>query len=291
MRKIEWIDWRGKTWDLGNGTEGVILDLDQEGLSWPEMEHVHVRGGQVRTATQLKRAEHDLKVQVGVGLEGEEYYQLREEWWFQANSPWNEGVLRFTRPGGETRWRKLHLLDTPGTSYTYDPGLGGEPPIELWSLTGNGPWWFGPEQIATFSLSGSGQSGSVPFYGMQGHAYPFYISSSNTVSDLYMENRGQGPMWLTWKLEGPLANPVFGVGDSLLSLRGQIPEGLVVTVNTNPVERTVTDDSGMSLYNAVSGRWGAVPIGSRVPLVMSSDGMTDASSMSAIGAATYASPF
>lgn len=153
--QVVWTDPRGKEWNLTTGEQGVILDMDLEGLQWPEVSHVFAHGDMVRSASRVKRARHDLKVLVGWNRTGQDYYNLADEWWGQANSPFKAGRLMFTRPDGQTRSRRLVLADTPATSYRFDPGLGQETGPELWPLTGDGAYWDGPDQeVIIGGLSG-----------------------------------------------------------------------------------------------------------------------------------------
>lgn len=287
--KVVWTDHRGVDWDLTTGDKGVILDVGQGGMSWPEMSHAHVRGGQVRTSTVLKRAEHHFKVTVGWDRTGTDYYRLRDQWWGAANSPWAEGTLTVTRPDGETRWRKLHLLDTPDTEYPFDPGLGYEPPVELWSLTGDYPWWWGDPEVEKFA---PGQAKSeTPFYGPDDHGWPLYIGSTLGAAGLEMTNRGQGPMWLDWTLVGPLSSPSFGVADGVLNFRGDVPAGEHVVVRTSPAQRGAWASDGTNLYDEVSGTFAPIKAGQASALTMRAEGVSGASLIQATGTPGFAMPF
>lgn len=293
--KVTWTDHRGKVWDLTRGTQGVILDLDQEGLNWSSLSHNWERGDQFWTSGSVDRGTHDLKVLVGwrdgAWLTGSAYYQLADEWWSQANSPFALGTLTITRPDGVTRSRRLRLADTPGTSMTYDPGIGQEKAPELWQLTGNGGYWEGGEQ--SFSYSGSDMSSATPYYGPTGAGWPLYISAGHVATDAFMVNQGQGPMWLTWILSGPMTNPRFGVqGSGVLTYTGNLLDGQVLEVSTDPTNRYAIDTySRVSSYGALSGQWAPVPVGDRVPLHVSADAMGAGASITAIGRELYARAF
>lgn len=280
MLSVTWTDPRGKVWDLSGGTEGVLLDLGQEGLDWSPIEHTWARGDMVWSVGRVTRGVHNLKITLGyspvVGwLTGDALYQLLDEWWGQANSPFETGVLTVTRPDGQTRSRRLRLADTPGTSYTYDPGLGMEPVTELWSLTGDGGWWDGPEQSYTATYYNGALSGDqTKFYGGDtGAGWPLYISGGMYAGDAFVQNSGQGPMWLTWLIKGTVRNPTFGVTDvGVLRFEGTISVDQTVEISTDPTDRYVIDvDTGESLYSQVSGVWAPVPVGDRVPLTIAMD--------------------
>lgn len=276
--RIEWTDHRGKVWHLTEGTEGVILDLDQGGLGWAEVEHVFLRGDMVWAAARVKRAVHDLKIQIGYSpvtgwYTGNALYQLIDEWWGKANSPFELGTLTVIRPDGMTRSRRLRLADTPDTTYRYDPGIGEEPEVELWSLTGDGGWWDGPSQTYTFSVEDLNQGQAVPFFGPEGHGWPLYISSGVSAGDAFVRNEGQGPAWIRWTLEGPLLNPRFGVrGVGVLGFSGIVDEGQIIDISTDPNNRWVLDSGfNESMYAKVSGVWAPVPVGDRVQLTLEAD--------------------
>lgn len=296
--KIEWIDPRGTVWHLTEGTEGVLLDLDQQGLGWSEIEHSWMRGEMVHGASRVARGVHKLKVTVGWSpvngyYSGDAMYRLIDEWWSKANSPFELGTLRVIRPDGVVRSRSLRLAASPDTSYRYDPGLGMEPQVELWALTGDGGWWDGPEQTHAFSAADLTGGDTTPFYGSGGAGWPLYISSGVSAGDAWIQNRGQGKAWLTWVLVGPLTNPRFGVaGPGVLTFSGVIPEGQIVEVVTDPERRRVVDEyAGESLYSAVSGVWAPAPVGDRVPLSISADAIGEGGSITAIVRERFATAF
>lgn len=294
--EITWTDPRGKVWDVGRGTEGVLLDLDADGLDWPELNHTWLRGDQVWSGVQLGRRSPKLRIQIGWSpatgwFTGAALYQLIDEWWSQANSPSELGTLTYRRPDGVTRSRRLRLAESPATTYTVDPGLDTEPPIELWSLTGDGPWWDGPEQTHRFS-SADLTGDQTPYYGPSGAGWPLHISAGAYAGDAWIANTGQGPMWLTWTLVGPLTNPTFGPTGTTLTFTGTIPAGQTVEVSTSPTSRWVIDDyAGESLYSAVSGTWAPVPTGPRIPLTIGAASIGTGGSITAAGREQYARAF
>lgn len=291
--KVRWIDYRGKVWHLTEGTEGVVLDLGQRGLGWAELTHTFTHNGMQHAAASVGRGVHMLKVLVGASLTGQAFYDLAAEWWYAANSPYNLGTLEVERPDGTVRTRRLRLAETPDTSYMYDPGIGLENGPELWALTGNGPWWHGPEQSSTYTLEDITGGSSTPFYGDDGTAWPFYISGGAQADDAWISNQGQGPMWPTWTLAGPLTSARFGVpGGGELGYAGSVAPGELVVVTTDPSNRYVTEQvSGDNRYGFVSGVFAPVPAGDRVPLTVIAEGMTAQSSITVTVRETYAGAF
>lgn len=286
--KVTWTDPRGVEWNLTTGEQGVILDMGQGGMSWPSIVHAFTRGGQVVSASTVQRGEHDLKVLVGHNLRGAELYALRRAWWEKANSPYDTGVLTIEAPDGQTRSRALRLADTPGTVHTYDPGKGLDHTAELWSLTGNNGWWDGPEQSVTFDTADFPIEGKDLFYGNTGAGWPLNIASATQAHDVFMENNGQGPMWLTWTLTGPMSTPRVGVPGGVIAFNGNIPAGDQVTITTAPTERAVVDASGASVYDVISGVFAPVPGGDRVPLTIAAEGMSPASRVQVTGREKFA---
>lgn len=291
--EVTFTDHRGKVWDLSRGTQGVILATGQKGLSWGDVTHTWVRGDQSHASARVGRITHTLAVEVGWGRTGQDHYGVRSEWWSEANTPYYTGVLRFTRPDGVTRYRNVRLAESPDLEYQWDPGLGLENGVEPWPVTGDGGWWLGDEQVRRYDLSSMGGSTGTPFYGPDGHGWPLHIGQAATAADAWLANTGQGPTWVTWTLEGPLSNVTVGVqGGSTIAYTGDIIAGEVVEISTDPANRyAVETGSGDSRYQWVSGSPSPVPTGDRVPLVISAEGMTEASSITATAHELFALPF
>lgn len=291
--KIEWHDPRGKVWHLTEGTEGVVLDLGQAGLGWSALNHVFTHNDLQHAAATVGRGIHTLKVLVGHGLAGAEYYRLANEWWAEANSPFKPGTLVVRRPDGVVRTRRLRLFESPDTEHVYDPGIGQENGPELWALTGNGSWWYGPEQVTTFTRDDVTGGSSTPFYGDDGAGWPLHIAGAYHAGDAWLSNEGQGPLWLKWTLTGPLTSVRFGVeGVGVLSYSGTVAAGEVVEVNTDPTNRYVTEIvSGDNRYNEVTGIFAPVPVGGRVPLTIVAEGLSTSSAVTATGRASFARAF
>lgn len=291
--KVRWIDHRGKTWHLTEGTEGVVLDLGQRGLGWSEISHVFTHGGLNHAAATVGRGTHALKVLVGYGRTGQAYYNVAHEWWALANSPFELGTLEVERPDGVVRSRRLRLAETPDTSYAFDPGIGQENGPELWELTGDGSWWYGVEQAVVFTYKNLSGANSTPFYGDRGAGWPLYIAAPGVARDAWISNKGQGPMWPTYTLVGPLTSPLIGVTDyGVLSYNGSVAAGEVVEINTDPTNRYVTEvGSGDNRYGFVTGKYVPIPVGDRVALTIQAEGMTSKSSITATGREAYARAF
>lgn len=292
---IEWIDPRGKVWNLTTGDEGVLLDVGQSDLTLSPIEHTYLRGGTQWAGSRVKQAEPSLKVLIGETggdpLTGTPYYTLADEWWTKANSPVDEGTLRITRPDGEVRELRCRLRDTPGTKYDYDPGSGiAEVPGEAWLLTSPAGYYSGPEQSVMFG--GDAIDNGMRFYGPNGYGWPLYIAPANSASNVFVANRGQGPVWLTWTLVGPMVNPRFGTSGGVLSYEGTIPAGEVVVVSTEPGYRyAIEAGSGDNRYGKVSGVYAPLPVGDRVPLTIVAEGMSTASSFTVTTRELFARPF
>lgn len=293
--EVTWTDYRGKVWDLTKGTEGVVLDMDQSGLDWAAISQTYGRGGSVHHSTTLEHGVHNLAVTVAWDRQGADYRRLRAEWWTEANSPYLDkaGVLAVTAPGGDTRTRRLVLDGSPETTFRYDPLLGVDYPVEVWPLSGPTPWWYGQTQVKELRLTDfSGTDGDIPFYGLDGTAWPFYISSVANAQDVFMSNNGQGPMWVTWTLTGPMSRPRFGTPAGVLAYDGDLLAGETLVVDTAPTTRSVVEvNSGQSRYAYLSGQYAPLPPGERSPLVMTAEGLTSDSAITAVATTAYATAF
>lgn len=290
--KVEWFDPRGKVWNLTDGTEGVLLDVGQSDFTIPKIEHTYIRGGTQWASSQIERAEPSLKVLVADTLTGMDYYRIADEWWSKANSPFYAGTLRVTRPDGVVRELKARLRDTPGTEYEYDPGAGlKDNPGEAWLLTSVSSMWEGTEQSVAFQYEQINGT-ATPFYGTSGKGWPLYIAPVSRSNGLFMANNGDGDIWLTWTLIGPLTNPIFGVDGAQLAYSGTIPAGEIVMVSTKPGERFAMETNSMdNRYGRVSGVYAPLGRGDRVPVIISAEGMTSASRIIATGRERYVRPF
>ncbi|QGJ94148.1 minor tail protein [Corynebacterium phage EmiRose] len=289
---VEWIDPRGKTWNLTTGEQGVIFDMGQQGLGWSTIQHATARSGQRILSSTLERAVHNLAISLDPERVGMPAYELREEWWYKANSPYDYGTLKFTRPDGVVRTRRLKLADTPDTKLTYDPGIGAGDVVEVWPLTGNGPWWEGVAQEHIITYADLTGGNDTPFYGADGTAYPFYISRPFAAQGVTIDNTGQGPMWLTWELTGPMTDPVIGFdGGALLQYKGVISAGEKITIITDPEYRRVIDGDGMSMFGYLYGRVAPTPKGQQVPLVFTAQAIGAATRAVVTGVTRYAAPF
>lgn len=291
--KVRWIDHRGKTWHLTEGTEGVVLELGQRGLNWGEITHTFTHGDLNHAAAKVGRGIHTFKVLVGHGLTGQDHYDVAQEWWGAANTPFELGTLEVERPDGEVRSRRLRLFESPDTSYLYDPGLGLNNDPEVWALTGNGAWWYGAEQVRTFTTDALTGGNSTPFYGPNGTAWPFYIASPGTANDAWITNGGQGPMWLKWTLVGPMSSVRVGIdGGAGIAYEGAVAAGEIIEISTDPANRYVIEaGSGDNRYGFVTGKYAPAPTGDRVKLAIAAEGMTSASSITVTGREAYARAF
>lgn len=289
---IEWVDPTGKVWDLTNGTQGVVLDTGLKGLGWSGIKHATARSGQRIMSSTLERATHTLAVSLDPARVGMAAYELRERWWFVANSFSDYGTLRVTRPDGEVRTRRLKLAAAPDTEYGHDPGLGIDDTVEVWELTGNGPWWQGGAQERVITYADLTAGNDTPFYGPAGMAPPFYISKPYSAQGVTMDNTGQGNMWVTWELTGPMTDPSFGFGRAgTLQFNGIIPAGEKVTIVTDPENRVVLDNNGISAFRYVSGAWVPTPRGMQVPISFTAQAIGTNTRAIATGVEQYAAPF
>lgn len=289
---VEWIDPRGITWNLTEGTEGVLLDVGQSDFHRAPITHTYVRGGSQWAASRIERAEPSLKVLVADGKTGADYYQLADEWWSLANSHHLTGTLRVTRPDGEVRELVCRLRDTPATEWEFDPGSGiKDNPGEPWLLTSESSYWQGPEQSVRFDQSAV-EVGATPFYGEDGTGWPLHIAPINSAKNLYVSNAGQGPQWLTWTLTGPLSSPQFGVQDGILSYNGTIAAGETVIVSTAPGDRWAMEaGTGENRYGRITGTYAPLPVGEQLPVTISAEGMTSASAVVMTAREQYVKPF
>lgn len=241
--EVEWVDPRGKVWNLHSGEEGVRLDTGQSGLQASPVENTYSADGARLLSSRRIPPTLNLRLEIGAGLVGQDYFDLANEWWVQANSPTTPGTLRFVQPSGETREMQCRLDAYPTGEWTFDPGQPFHEEadrIEVWTLRGLTPYWQGEAQVLE-TASNVGETGTTTL-----SKFMFY------------RNEGDGPMWPVVELVGECeeSEAVFPYGRVTVS----IPRpGDRVIVDLDPFSRATLSSSGLAKdYVKVS--WPALPL-------------------------------
>ena len=289
--RIEWVDWRGKVWDLTTGKQGVLLSEDASDLGLPPVNQILDATGNL-TNTVLDPARPTLAVEVGIGLYGLEYYRLADEWWSLANQPHKVGTLRFYQPNGLRREAQFVLREAPDITWKNDPGLNGERPKEPWLLQGISPYWDGNPQKLTYSR------GTLtyyqPFYGKTGR-WPLHITPEALVGKKTFSNTGQGKMWGEWTFVGPLVNPAITYGNKTVSYRGSIPEGHTVKVQTDPRKvsamNLTTGQNVLSKLYIPGSSFPSIPVGESVQISISAESAAGNSIIEVVAKEQHLRPF
>lgn len=260
--KWEWTTPDGDVWNLTSGDRGVKMSTEQSGLHWPDVKHVWSDNGIDRLGVEVGRLEPTLKLQIGVGMTGMDYYNCLNDWQ-HANSPHRLGTLRCTRPDGTYREQKFYLRESPDTVWKYDPGAGIEDnPDEVWPLVSPESWWDSSE-VTQWKVSGS----DVPtdptkmkyFFGDGSRGWPLYVSEGK----IYLRNQGDAPLWASWEFRGSetsfragLIDPSYTDADKGRLLKGMtaynlysaddpailrmLEGGYRIKVNTDPLHPLAT---------------------------------------------------
>ena len=276
----------GDVCDLTAGDRGVKMSTDQAGLHWPDIKQVWSDNGIDRLGVEVGRLEPTLKLQVGVGMTGMEYYRCLNEWQ-RANSPHRLGTLRCTRPDGTSREQKFYLRDSPDTTWGYDPGAGIEDnPDEVWPLVSPESWWDSSE-VTQWKVYGEGVPMNArlrkEFYGDEGKGWPLYV----TDGALYVRNLGDAPLWVSWLFVGTRESFRVGLVEPSLSdekrqgyVKGMfsvnlhdvnestsihIQDGYRLNLDTDPMkpEAGLRDNQGNNPYYA----WSWIDAASFVPVM------------------------
>lgn len=258
--QVRWVDPTGTAWNL-DGSSGVRLDLNQEGLGWGKISHDFSESTGRLLSSRVDRQIIGLKVVVGENLSGDAFLDLHSRWWGQANSPFKGGVLEFRR-GSKVRAKWLVLAESPGTVWPYNPAMEQERPVEPWLLIGNDPWW-GGDLVGVSWDHTKFTTRSTPFYGPSGRGMPMHLSDFPSVLNPELLNEGQAPMWPVWTLQGPLTDAQVGVPGHVLVIQGVIPAGATLTIVTKPSVRAVTSSRLRNADRMVGGEFSAIPPGTR----------------------------
>lgn len=142
------------------------------------------------------------------------------------------------------------------------------------------PWWYGPEQTRTFSVSTS-----QTLFGNGSGATPFYIMPTELIgSGSSVTNPGDVEAYPVWTLNGPMTSAtITAQSGAAFTITSTLSAGEYITVDTDP--RTgafskVVDDSGTNLWGTATSDYPnlwALPAGtSTVTVAMS--GTTSSSS-------------
>jgi len=238
----EWIGWDGTRFDLTDWTSGVFLTQGGiEGLGMPA-ENAWTRTGSpfVHGQTYVGGNISPRKVFWPIHLYadgGSAAWQELDASFWRTMQPGKVGTWRVTTATG-SRELRLRFVSDGGQSFARDPHFFGWQGYGV-ELVADDPFW---TDVASIEQSWSVEP-PVQFYGggplgvEPPKASPFAISAGSNLANATLTNPGDVDAWVMWHVEGPASNVSLGVGGQVVTFPGEVPEGQVLAVNTDPMDQ------------------------------------------------------
>lgn len=233
-----WTGWDGSTWVLSDPDEGVFLtDGGVAGMGQVPSARFSsvapgVAGSRFRGARALERpVMWNLHV----------YSDVSSAAWVDRDRAfWR--TMRTDRVGrwtvqqvatNTTRYLDCRFVSTDDT-YPRDPVLAGWADYEV-HLVADDPYWRGAPVGRAFAVAGD----PVDFL-PAAPGDPFVISEGSSLASATIENPGDVEAWPVWTITGPTTDVTVGIGDSLVGIPGDLDEGDVLVIDTDPRRQSAT---------------------------------------------------
>lgn len=259
----------GSTWDLNEGPVGLLpapvgLGMAPVTHRWRESPAFDgARWGGSRTTSR--------PVTLPVEVEAADWQTWRDTdaALFRALHPSRECLLTATSPDAVSRTLALRFV-AGGEMEDDDPLLYGRAVYAL-EFIAPSPFWMGESVAYEFGAATSGSFFPGP---------PFTLTKSATLDRARVTNPGDEPVWPTYEIIGPATTWSVGVGSSLIASSTAVRAGQTITVNSEPSQLTVTDNTGADLYTTlVRDTFAPIPAGANVSLNLNITGFGPTSSV------------
>lgn len=268
-----WRGWDGSEWDLSQVDGRVVMMAgDVEGLDDLDVdlfttEAAAVPGSRFRGARDKAR-----EVYWPIMVQGDtvEEYLANREGFRRTLHPRRPGVWTVTRPDGRSRSITLYYRPDP-MAYSRDP-LPEEFEVGGVNFLALDPYWRGAPVPRTFQIGVDTQPFIPP-----GGGPPLHIAQASTTADATINNDGDEPASLTWKVTagagGIAAGMVLAIGDAELGVVPDLDAGDVLVIDTAPNRQTTTLN-GTRIRGILSPHeFGAVPPGGTTTLTIEATGV------------------
>ena len=279
LDSVLWTGWNGATWELlcpspHDPATGVALGRRVRGLHFGEVETFASESPAVDGAAPLgyvvKPREVFLALRVFQATSSQAWVEHDRAFW-RSMLPAAPGVrgpgrLTITHPNGDRRWLELWPQHKGDHEYDVDPTRRGWAMYGQY-LTAYRPYWT-TDPVAARTFTAGGASG---FFGGSagGRGAPFVIGDAGLVGSAVIDNPGDEPAWPVWRLHGPFTQVKIGVPGALSTLSMTVGAGETITVDTDPLAQSITDQTGTPrMPGALAGApFVAVPPGQNQALV------------------------
>jgi hypothetical protein len=231
---MKWIGWDGSEWSLTHAGSGTIMLPGVRGLNMPPVihhraAHASLSGARWRGHTvDVRQVFWPLQVYSDAG--SVEWVERDRAFW-KTLDPGKPGQWVVTAPDGAARTLNLRFLNDSEFTMDRDIMRAGWANYGI-TLSAEQPFWEG-ETIERQWVSGT----SVPFFPVAG-APAFGISPSNVISTATLENPGDVPAYVVWRVEGPITDAIVGVNGRNITIPFAVSAGQVLEIDTRPTAQT-----------------------------------------------------
>lgn len=279
LSSMTWTGWDGSTWELWCQQQqslvtGVALGPRIRGLHFADVdmwtsESPNVDGGAYQ-GYRVKPREVFLSLRVFKHTNSQEWLDHDRRFW-RTMLPVIPGVrgpgrLTVTQPNGAKRWIELYPRHSGDHEYARDPSLFGWCSYGQY-LTALNPFWLSePSPARTFTdvAQGGFHGGST-----DGSGPPFVIADAAVTGAAVIDNPGDDYAWPVWTIRGPFTAAKVGVPGQQTEITMTVPAGRSLTINSDPMAQTVTDELGAPVMptSLAGAPFAPIPPGQNVPLV------------------------
>lgn len=260
--RMTWTSWDGSLFDFTDPTSGVFMvDEDVRGLELHEPERFtstspNVPGSQYNGGRIPERDCFWPLFMHGDGLDSIEWLAWRRK--FMRSLHYRKpGLWSVAQPDGEIRSLecRFRILDSPNRR---DPARFGRQKVGV-TLVAEWPYWVGTPVTDSWEVKES----PGPFDGPG----VLNIAPGSSMSSASITNPGDEPAWLDWRVDGPSASTVIGVGDDVITVPA-LAAGEWRSLRTHPYGRVMLDQNGDDVTGTLgdSSRFAPVESGEDVAL-------------------------
>lgn len=268
-----WTDAAGQTWDLVDGTSGVVLlDTGIRGLTMPPIRQLKRTSPSIAGSRRRGQSVDERTVfwPLLVAADGSRnWLDLDGDFWDSLH-PEYPGTWTISPPGREPRTMVLRFADDGDHAFEIDPAYAGFASYGV-TLTAEQPFWRGTAIRRTFE---AGATSDNYFGGLAGLGPPYLISSASGMANATVDNPGDEPAWPIWTAYGPFTAVTLGVGARTIVVPFTLTAGQWLKVDTNPEAQTAVDSLGASRTKDLGGatRFAAIPARGSSPLTVTMTG-------------------
>lgn len=276
-----WEAPNGDTWNLTNGSSGVLLRPGTRGFGNPEFESHQEElpglGGATFLGTRAKSREVFWVLGIYEPKGSQEFLSLDADFW-DTMDPDAFGWWYVRTPNGSTRRLRIRFRDEGSTPWELKPGTSEWMSYGIYLEATEQPLWEG-----TTITVGFPPPKVTSFFGATGGP-PFTIGVSSSTETARITNPGQADAWPVWRLDGPFTSATVGTVGRTTAIPVNIPAGRTLIIDTDP--RTATaylgtwNNSTQSLADGATNvmrqigvtNFAPIPKGRNVPLTLNAVG-------------------